>query len=226
MMNGPEYLEIAEVINRTLGELRGLELVDLGAGSGRVTRQLAELGANVIGVEPDPEQVARANAAGAAHYVRASAEQTGLASESFDIALFSLSLHHISDMAGALHESCRITKVGGRIAAIEPLAPDPMYPIMRFIDDESEAYARAQTALDGFVASGALRRQKALHFASKYRVDEPDALLEDFIAIDTRRSLSATDRPAFETAFAAAHRSDVSGGYLPYWSRIDVFSRL
>ena len=33
------------------------------------------------------------------------------------------------------------------------------------------------------------------------------------------------DMPAFETAFSAALKQDEVGGYIPCWSRADLFSR-
>ncbi len=44
-----------DVIDR-LVPVAGLNVVDVGCGDGRLTRQLAERGAKVLGVEPDPIQ--------------------------------------------------------------------------------------------------------------------------------------------------------------------------
>lgn len=225
-MSDPEYLELDALLHRTLGALNGLDAADIGAGSGRVTRSLAALGANAVGVEPNADQAAQAQAEGGGPtYVAAPAEATGLAAQAFDLVVFSLSLHHLGDMAAGLREACRLTRPGGRVAVIEPVAPDPIHPVMRFIDDESAVYAAAQAALEDAVAEGALRRELTLRFASKYRIADADAMIADVIAIDSRRSLADADAPAFRAAFAAAHRTDDEGGYLPYWARIDVFAR-
>lgn len=227
-MVAPSFLEFDDVLQRMLGDLRGLSVLDIGAGTGRVTRQLASLGADVVGVEPNPAQVARAEAqveGRRLRYVRASATETGLDDESVDIALFSLSLHHIDDMAAGLREACRVTRPGGRIVVIEPVAPDPLFPVMRFIDDESAVYAEAQAALGEAQAAGALAPQDSLLFADKYRVDTAAEMIDDLVTIDSGRRLAESDREAFEAAFLRARRQDAAGGYLPYWSRFDVFIR-
>ncbi len=226
-MDRPEFLDFEEVIARSLGSIAGLEAVDIGAGSGRVTRRLAALGADVVGVEPNAEQVAKAEAeGGGARYLVATAEATGLDEGAFDLALFSLSLHHIPDMPAAIREARRLARAGGRIAVIEPIAPDPIYPTMRFIDDESAVYAEAQAALAAAVSAGALRHERTLRFAAKYRVETPDEMVADLVTVDSGRRLAEADRAPFEAAFAAAQERDEEGGFIPYWSRMDVYARL
>ncbi len=51
-----------DVIDR-LVSVAGLNVVDVGCGGGRITRQLAERGALVLGVEPDPIQAEKNRAA-------------------------------------------------------------------------------------------------------------------------------------------------------------------
>lgn len=230
-----EYPDLASdaLLRAALGDLSGLALADLGAGSGRVSRLCAALGATVTGVEPNAEAVAAARAhggeggeGGGPAYVRASAEATTLAPESVDIALFSLSLHHCPDMPAALAEARRITRAGGRIAVLEPVAPDPLWPVTRYIDDETAVLERAQESLAAALASGALAHRATRRAADKYRVADADALLEDMMSVDPARRLDPADRPAFEAAFAAAAAQDADGVYIPHWLRLDLFERL
>ncbi len=225
-MSGPEFLEFDTVVARTLGSIRGLKVVDIGAGSGRVTRQLIALGASVVGVEPNASMVEEAEADDCgARFVVAPAEATGLTAESFDLAVFSYSLHHVGDMDAGIREACRITRADGRVAVIEPEAPDPFYPVMRFIDDESAVYAEAQAALRRAVAGGALRHQSVLRFATKYRIETAAQVIEELTTIDSSRHVADADRAAFDAAFESARLVDETGGFIPNWARVDVFTR-
>ena len=220
------YLNFNAVVENVLGNMDGLKVVDIGAGTGRVTRKLASLGACVFGVEPNASHVETAEAeGGGARYVLAPAEATGLESGEFDVTLFSYSLHHVADMEAAIREACRLTRMNGRIAVLEPEAPDPAYPAMRFIDDERAVYAQAQTALGDAAASGLLEHVRTVRFASKYRVETPTDMLNDLVSVDGDRKLADADRPAFEAAFSATLKRDQVGGYIPQWSRADLFLR-
>lgn len=226
-MSERAFLDLDAVFARALGDLNGLRVADLGCGGGRATRILAARGASVVGVDPNAAAVAEARTQGAGpDYIVAPAEASGLPSGGQDVALFSFSLHHVSDMAAALAEARRITRPGGRLAVLEPEAPDPMLPVMRLIDDESAAYARAKGAVAAAVSDGALERLDALAFAAKHRVETADAMVADLTAVDPRRRLGDADRAAFEAAFARAQERDAEGGYIPYWCRIDVLRRV
>lgn len=50
-------------------------------------------------------------------------------------------------------------------------------------------------------------------------------MIADMITVDSGRRLAEADAPAFRAAFETARRTDDAGAYLPYWSRIDVFTR-
>ena len=223
------YLNVKAVAGKLLGDISGLKIADIGAGTGRVTRQLASLGARVFGVEPNASLVELAEAAGGgaeyAEYVVAPAEATGLESGEFDVSLFSFSLHHVADMEAAIREARRLTRVNGRVVVIEPEAPDPIHPVIRFIDDESAVYDQAQAALSDAISSGILEHARTVRFASKYRVETPIDLINDMVSVDGRRKLADADKPAFETAFSAALKQDEVGGYIPCWSKADLFSR-
>lgn len=223
-MDQRPFLGTDELLAECVGDIAGLDVLDIGAGSGRLTHRLHKLGARAVGVEPNPEAVAAAQAQHSeVRFIAAPAEAIPFHANTFDISIFSLSLHHATDMSAALAEACRVTRPGGRILAIEPEPRDPLYPVVRFIVDESDVCAEAQEALDGAVASGALKRTSSLPFASKYRMETPEDMIADLVLVDSGRVLREEDRTAFEAAFWDAHRRDEDGGYLEYWSRADVF---
>ena len=58
----PEEREI-EVL-QGLVTFRGMDVLDVGCGDGRTARRIARTAASVVGVDPDPERIALARAAG------------------------------------------------------------------------------------------------------------------------------------------------------------------
>jgi SAM-dependent methyltransferase len=70
----PDYPEA--LLDWLAGLVSGRRAVDLGAGTGILTRQLAARGWDVVGVEPNAAMRERAAAAGGT-YVDGSAEATG-----------------------------------------------------------------------------------------------------------------------------------------------------
>ena len=213
------YLTQVEALTEALGPLTGLKIADIGCGSGGPTRAMVAAGADATGVEPNDTARAAAVAEGGT-YVKGTAEATGLPGGAFDLAVFTMSLHHAADPAAALSEARRLLKPGGRIAAIEPDGDDPLHPLFAYIDDERPVLAAAQTAID---ASG-LTRMKSLPFAEKYRVASPAEMLDHMIGVNSERSFDEADRPAFESAFAAALLSDAEGPYLSCQIRLDLLT--
>jgi SAM-dependent methyltransferase len=95
-------------------------VADLGAGTGRASLAMAALGWRVTAVEPGgpmlDQLVARAAAEGlAVDTVLATAEQTGLAAASVDVATAAQAFHWF-DKAAALAEMARIVRPMGGIA--------------------------------------------------------------------------------------------------------------
>lgn len=221
------FLSFNAVIAQVLGDISGLKLVDIGCGSGAITRKLAQLGATVTGIDPNTAAIEQAQEEeGGPTYRVAHAEELGLPDGSCDIAFFSNSLHHVDDMAAALAQAYRIVSPGGRIAVMEPEAHDPFLPVMRFIHDETVVYEVAQKAVQALAVSGGATRDQSLFYAGKFRVSSAQELIDSLIQVDPDRSLDDADRPAFEAAFEAALKSDDEGSYLEHWQRIDVLKRV
>lgn len=104
----PADPRIVEALIRALVVPPGATLLDVGAGTGKYARALADRGFNLVAVEPS--EVMRAQ--GAAHpqvrVVAASAEALPLPDDSADAAFVVLALHHFADRAKALREILRV----------------------------------------------------------------------------------------------------------------------
>jgi SAM-dependent methyltransferase len=87
-------------------------VVELGAGTGKLTRAVAELGVHVVAVEPDPRMLAVLRAAGL-EGVEGSAEAIPFGDAVADAVVAGSSLHWF-ELAPALREIHRVLKPGGR----------------------------------------------------------------------------------------------------------------
>lgn len=92
----PDGVEIATI--RELVDLRGLRLVEVGCGDGRVTFECARQAASILAVDPDEELVDKARGAtprslrSRIRFEVANAAEIELPKAEFDLALFSWSL--------------------------------------------------------------------------------------------------------------------------------------
>jgi SAM-dependent methyltransferase len=116
----PDYRPdaVAWCVAPTGRPVAGLRVLDLGAGTGKLTGLLAELGADVTAVEPDEAMLAelrrRLPSVRALH---GRAEAIGLADGSFDAVLCAQSLHWF-DLSRALPEIARVLVPGGALGAL------------------------------------------------------------------------------------------------------------
>ncbi|MCU1414369.1 MAG: methyltransferasemethylase [Microbacteriaceae bacterium] len=93
-------------------------VVDLGAGTGKFTRSLVELGLDVIAVEPDPKMLSTLT--GALPGVRAvegSAERMPLPDASADVVTVAQAWHWV-DPPKALPEIARVLRPGGTLGLV------------------------------------------------------------------------------------------------------------
>ena len=94
------------------------DVVDLGAGTGKLTRSLVALGHRVTAVEPLPEMLAQLRVAvPEATAVEGGAEAIPLAAESVDVVSAAQAFHWF-DHVPALREIARVLRPGGRVALV------------------------------------------------------------------------------------------------------------
>ena len=147
-----ERADVAAVA--ALTSVAGLTVVDVGCGAGKASRELAAIGARVIGVEPDPIQAAtnrEAEPAPDVAFVEARAERLPVASGSADGVFFFRSLHHVpvETMEAALAEAARALKAEtGFLCVVEPGMDGTHFPVMRPFHDETRVRDAAQAALE------------------------------------------------------------------------------
>jgi SAM-dependent methyltransferase len=100
-------------------ELDGREIIDLGCGEGRNTREIARRGARVTGIDVSHKMIAAAQAMeaseplGISYRVASFSRLDGCADGSFDLALSTMALMDGPDFAGAAREAYRVLRPGG-----------------------------------------------------------------------------------------------------------------
>ncbi len=110
--------EAVALLARELGIGPGARVLDLACGTGKLTRQLLESGASVIGMEPLPAMRAEfAVVLPDVELLDGSAEAIGLPDASIDVVTVAQAFHWF-DPPKALAEIARVLRPGGGLAAL------------------------------------------------------------------------------------------------------------
>lgn len=115
----PGYPDAAVAVVATeLGLRAGTRVCDLAAGTGKLTRRLVELGADVVAVEPvDAMRAQLASAVPGIDAVEGTAEAIPLPDASVDVVTVAQAFHWF-DAPAALHEIARVLRPGGGLALL------------------------------------------------------------------------------------------------------------
>jgi SAM-dependent methyltransferase len=109
-----------DAIGSPLGDVNGLDVVELGCGTAYFSAQLARLGARPVGVDPTPAQLATARrmmeGTGITFpLVEAPGERVPLPDASFDLAVSEFGASLWADPALWVPEAARLLRPGGRL---------------------------------------------------------------------------------------------------------------
>ncbi len=128
------------------------EVIDLGAGTGKLTRSLVALGHRVIAVEPLEEMLEQLRrAVPGATAVRGSAEAIPLPDGSADVVTCAQAFHWF-DRTVALREMARVLRGGGRVALVWNTRDDSQGWVAELTDT---VIGRSEFRAGGVVAAAA-----------------------------------------------------------------------
>jgi ubiquinone/menaquinone biosynthesis C-methylase UbiE len=129
-------------------DLRDQEVLEIGCGDGRITSQLAGKAKRLVAIDPDAANIAEAkeNIAGVGLRI-GFGECLEFPSESFDVILFTLSLHH-QDSSVALREAKRVLRDHGRVVVLEPVNDGEIEQVCNFFQDETQMLQDVLRAID------------------------------------------------------------------------------
>jgi ubiquinone/menaquinone biosynthesis C-methylase UbiE len=137
-------------VDKALGDVAGLDVLDAGTGTGRHALHLAARGARVVAVDFSDQMLAKARAKRGADLVRFEnhdlTRPLPYLDASFDRVLSALVLEHVPDVAGFLRELGRVTRPEGSIVVTA------MHPAMflrgvsaRFRHEETGEFLRPRS---------------------------------------------------------------------------------
>jgi protein-L-isoaspartate O-methyltransferase len=149
-----EQEERGELLLRELGLQPGMQVADVGAGTGYYARRMAKLlgpTGTVFAVDVQPEMIAigldLAKKAGITNItpVLSAVDDVKLASASIDVAIMVDVYHELEFPFEVMESLVRAMKPGGRIVFVEYRAEDPNVPI-KLVHKMSEAQVKKEAA--------------------------------------------------------------------------------
>ena len=129
-------------------DLRDQEVLEIGCGEGRITTQLVGKVKRLVAIDPDPAIIAEAkeNTEGVSLRI-GSGECLEFSSDSFDVILFTLSLHH-QDSSLALREAKRVLRDHGRVVILEPVNDGEIEQVCNFFQNEAQVLQDTAHAIE------------------------------------------------------------------------------
>ena len=99
----------------------GQRVLDVATGTGLVAHELADRGADVVGLDQSEDMlaVARERLGDRVTFVRGEAERLPFADAEFDALTFTYLLRYVDDRAATMRELARVVRPGGRIGMVE-----------------------------------------------------------------------------------------------------------
>jgi ubiquinone/menaquinone biosynthesis C-methylase UbiE len=128
-----------DLAERRLGDVRGLNVLEIGCGEGAFARLLAERGANVTAADFSPVAVESASELledfPACRAIVADIEAIPFSDEEFDLVVSEETLEHVPHPRRGLEELVRVTKRGGRLIVTTPnyFSPVGLYRLGKWI---------------------------------------------------------------------------------------------
>lgn len=123
MIQDPSNRYIAAIMSRY--DLNEKDVLEIGCGKGRITRDLVKYARHVVATDPDRIVLNAARAAIAAPNVEFMETPSGVPDYlggSFDVVIYTLSLHHVptTEMKDSLNKAATVLKNDGVIIVLEP----------------------------------------------------------------------------------------------------------
>jgi ubiquinone/menaquinone biosynthesis C-methylase UbiE len=153
-------------------DLRGRHVLEIGCGNGRVTTWLADQAKKYVAIDPDSQSLTQAKAAiPRVEFRLGSGERLDFENSSFDVVLFTLSLHH-QESRLALQEAYRVLRKGGQLIILEPAVDGEIQQLFNIFNDETMALVKTLES----VKSSEFTLEHQETFYSEWTFENPEEL--------------------------------------------------
>ena len=117
----PDVVEQRRLTREALAVQAGEKVLDIGSGPGLLAAELADEGADVLGIDPSESMLAmsRTREIPRAAFEPGDALSLPVADASFDAAVSTQVLEYVEDVGGALREAKRALRPGGRLLVLD-----------------------------------------------------------------------------------------------------------
>lgn len=128
-------------------DIENKEIMEIGCGDGRITTLLSGKPKMLVAIDPDEKKIkeAKTNIKGVDFQI-GSGEKTLFSNNSFDLVIFTLSLHHQNSQI-AIKEACRVLKDNGKILVIEPVVEGELEQLFALLYNENKEKIKAQNSI-------------------------------------------------------------------------------
>ena len=124
-------------------DLHDQKVLEIGCGEGRVSILLDPKAREYVAIDPDTDSIMKATAAKSKVDFRiGSGEALEFEDASFQVVLFTLSLHH-QDSRLALEEAHRVLIENGQLVVLEPAVDGEFQQFFHLFEDETDALVEA-----------------------------------------------------------------------------------
>jgi SAM-dependent methyltransferase len=185
VIQDPSNRYIAAILSRC--DLSGKEVLEIGCGKGRITRDLAKHAKRVVATDPDAEALTIARAtilADNVEFIQAPNGLPDLSVGSLDVVIYTLSLHHVPvpEMSSSLNKAARLLNKDGVIVVLEPGDGGSFSMAKEHFGAGSgderlvrNAVIRAMHALNGWGV------EDTIHFCTQFQFDNEDDFLANML---------------------------------------------
>ena len=176
-------------------------VLDIGCGTGFLSRELSLLAGRVVAVDISPEMLQMATKKSTSSnliHAYGDAQRLQFYDSSFDLVTMRMSLHHIEDTDKAISETHRVLKKGGRFVLCEGIPPDT---------GSRRTYERVFALKEKRHTFSATGLANALHKAGFEVIRQSTYLMEQVSVVNWLRN-SSVDEDTIQKILGIYHRAD------------------
>lgn len=145
-MNQNTDLEIQKI--EELAKLKGKTVLEIGCGEARISKLLVPKVKKLVAIDPDKKCIAKnKKEIKGIDFQVGKGEALKFKDKSFDIVVFTFSLHHHQNFEKALAEAYRVLKDNGQALAIEPATDGEVEQYFNIFDDETDRLIAVENAV-------------------------------------------------------------------------------